>query len=107
MTTTADIAIIGGGVIGLALARALAKAGAAVTVIDAGARDPAATHAAAGMLAPSFEHGEGEGALGAALYHFGARGLALWPDYAAALEEEDRRLHRLSRRRRAQDRLHR
>ena len=87
-----DIAIVGGGVIGLTLARALCSEGARVAVVDAGAKIPAATHAAAGMLAPSFEHaGElarGETPLSEALYHLGARGLALWPDYAAALEEE-------------------
>ncbi|GJL91476.1 FAD-dependent oxidoreductase [Hyphococcus sp.] len=87
-----DIAIIGGGVIGLTLARALCGEDARVAVIDAGAAIPAATHAAAGMLAPSFEHAgdlaKDESPLSAALYHLGARGLALWPDYAAALEEE-------------------
>lgn len=87
-----DIAIVGGGVIGLTLARALCSEGARIAVLDAGAKIPAATHAAAGMLAPSFEHaGElarGETPLSEALYHLGARGLALWPDYAAALEEE-------------------
>ncbi len=87
-----DIAIVGGGVIGLTLARALCSEGARIAVLDAGAKIPAATHAAAGMLAPSFEHaGElagDESPLSEALYHLGARGLALWPDYAAALEEE-------------------
>lgn len=93
MTATGfDIAIVGGGVIGLSLARALSGEGAQVAVIDAGADIPPATNAAAGMLAPSFEHagsgGEGTDALGEALYHLGARGLSLWPAYAAALEEE-------------------
>jgi len=87
-----DIAIVGGGVIGLTLARALCDDGAEVAIIDAGSAIPAATHAAAGMLAPSFEHaGElagGETPLSEALYHLGSRGLAMWPDYAAALEEE-------------------
>lgn len=83
-----DIAVIGGGVIGLTLARALAGEGARVAVIDAGEAVPAATRAAAGMLAPSFEYGELPAALGVALYHFGAHSLALWRDYAPALEEE-------------------
>ncbi len=87
-----DIAIAGGGVIGLALARALAGEGARIAVIDAAEAGegaiPPASHAAAGMLAPSFEYGELPEALSKALYHFGARGLSLWGEYAAALEEE-------------------
>lgn len=79
-----DIAVIGGGVIGLCLARALMKASRAVTVIDAGAEAPPATAAAAGMLAPSFE----DSLAGDALYAFSRRSLSLWPDFAAALEEE-------------------
>jgi glycine oxidase len=83
-----DIAVIGGGVIGLTLSRALLSEGARVAVIDAGDAVPPATHAAAGMLAPSFEHGKGGGPAGEALYRLGALGLSLWPDFAAALEEE-------------------
>lgn len=88
MTKGFDIAIVGGGVIGLTLARALLAEGARIAVVDAGEGVPAATHAAAGMLAPSFEYGEAPQALGEALYRFGALSLALWRDYAPALEEE-------------------
>jgi glycine oxidase len=80
-----DIAIIGGGVIGLALARELVGASARVVVIDAGEEIPAATNAAAGMLAPSFETGQSSGE---ALYQFSAASLSLWPEFARALEEE-------------------
>ena len=45
-----DIAIIGGGVIGLTLARALDDHGAKIAVIDAGPAIPPATRAAAGVL---------------------------------------------------------
>ena len=88
-----DIAIIGGGVIGLTLARALRRDGADIAVIDAGEAIPAATHAAAGMLAPSFEYSgehaaESDDRLKTALYRLGALGLSMWADYAAALEEE-------------------
>ncbi|WP_375200984.1 glycine oxidase ThiO [Hyphococcus sp.] len=83
-----DIAIIGGGVIGLTLARALADRGAAIAVIDAGSAVPQATHAAAGMLAPSFEYGEEFGGPAEAVYRLGALSLAMWKDYAAVLEEE-------------------
>lgn len=77
-----DIAVIGGGVIGLSLARRLGAEKARVAVIDAGAQISPATNAAAGMLAPSFESAEGS----AALYDFGVRSLALWPAFAAELE---------------------
>ena len=83
-----DIAIIGGGVIGLTLARALCDRGAKIAVIDAGPAIPTATSAAAGTLAPSFEYGEEFGGPAEAVYHLGARSLAMWADYAAALEEE-------------------
>lgn len=81
-----DIAIIGGGVIGLTLARALGRDKTRVVVIDAAAEIPPATNAAAGMLAPSFE--KDAGAAAEALYALSARSLALWPDFAAALEDE-------------------
>lgn len=83
-----DIAIIGGGVIGLTLARALDDHGAKIAVIDAGPAIPPATRAAAGMLAPSFEYGEEFGGPAEAVYHLGARSLSMWAHYAAALEEE-------------------
>ncbi len=81
--TSSDILIAGGGAIGLMAAFRLARAGLAVTVVDAGA--PSATAAAAGMLAPSFE-----AALhaGAALEAFAKTSLALWRVLAPALEEE-------------------
>jgi len=86
-----DIAIIGGGVIGLAAARAISGAGASIAVIDAGATIPPATTAAAGMLAPSFETGgrvRDDALRDDALYAFAAQNLARWPAFAAALEEE-------------------
>ncbi|MGO8672404.1 MAG: glycine oxidase ThiO [Capsulimonadaceae bacterium] len=49
-----DVAVIGGGVIGLSIAYRLAVEGRAVTVIDAGKRGQA-SRAAAGMLAPLAE----------------------------------------------------
>ncbi|MBB5519623.1 glycine oxidase [Amphiplicatus metriothermophilus] len=79
-----DVAIVGGGVIGLAIAWRLAREGAAPLVVDAG--KPSASAASAGMLAPSFERGAG--ALGEALYAFSAQSLAAWRDFAPALEEE-------------------
>ncbi|MFN5856795.1 MAG: glycine oxidase ThiO [Pseudanabaenaceae cyanobacterium] len=50
-----DVCIIGGGVIGLALAVDLAQRGAAVTILERGQCGRGATWAAAGMLAPEAE----------------------------------------------------
>lgn len=103
---TFDVAIIGGGVIGLSIARALAVpaegARLRVCVVDARSVAPPATRAAAGMLAPSFENvrfqnagaqkradattDDNERAL--ALLRLSLRSLDLWPSFAAALEEE-------------------
>ncbi len=80
----ADIVIVGGGVIGLSLAWRLAQAGAAPLVVDAGL--PSATAAAAGMLAPSFEHAVSP--LAEPLYAFSVKSLAAWRAFAAELEEE-------------------
>lgn len=84
MNTRYDIAIIGGGVIGLALARALSSDVPGLVVIDAASRMPPATAAAAGMLAPSFEKALG----GEALYDLSAASLAMWPRFAVDLEDE-------------------
>lgn len=54
MTSTSDIVIIGGGLIGLAIAIELKRQGASVTVLERD-RQQAAGYAAAGMLAPQAE----------------------------------------------------
>ena len=51
----ADVAIVGGGIIGLAVAEELAAQGRGVIVLDDGERAGVSTHAAAGMLAPAAE----------------------------------------------------
>lgn len=76
--------VVGGGVIGLALGWRLVEAGAHVTVIDAGAEVPSATQAAAGMLAPSFEHVGG--VIAGPLYELSLASLQRWPEFAARLE---------------------
>lgn len=83
-----DIVIIGAGIIGLSLAWRLAQGGARLRVLDAGARAglKPATHAAAGMLAPSFETASGP--LADALFEFSRESLALWRGFAAELEDE-------------------
>jgi glycine oxidase ThiO len=74
----AKVCILGGGIIGLALAAELRLQGAEVIVLDRGCR-PAAW-AAAGMLAPQAE------GLGGPLVRLGLYSRALWPDWAARLE---------------------
>jgi thiazole synthase len=78
---TSDILIIGGGVIGLAIAVELKLRGANVTVL---CRDfnAAASHAAAGMLAPDAEKLTNQ-----AMYALCWRSRALYPDWTHKLEE--------------------
>ena len=75
-----DVLVIGGGIIGLAIATELRQRGATVTVLS---RDfnAAAGHAAAGMLAPQAEK------LTGALRELSDRSLALYPDWSRKLEE--------------------
>ena len=50
-----DVAVVGGGIIGLAVAEELCARGRSVVVLDDGDRAGISTHAAAGMLAPAAE----------------------------------------------------
>jgi glycine oxidase len=81
-----SIVVIGGGVVGLTIARRLLREGAAVAVVDASATVPPATAAAAGMLAPAFEHGRG--AMANPLFELGFAAFSRWPQFAQELEEE-------------------
>ncbi|MEA5605845.1 glycine oxidase ThiO [Nostoc sp. UHCC 0252] len=78
---TSEIVIIGGGVIGLAIAVELKLRGTNVTVL---CRDfqAAATHAAAGMLAP-----DAENITNGAMRSLCLRSRALYPDWTRKLEE--------------------
>ena len=81
---TADVAIIGGGVIGLALARALARRGAGrVTVLERGTPGAEAAHAAGGMLAPLAEADKAD-----AFMELACASRDLYPSFAAQLSEE-------------------
>src|SRR6184192_2756450 len=79
----ADVAVIGGGVIGLSVAWAAALRGMSVAVFDRGALGDGASRVAAGMLAPVSEADAGE----PALLRAGLASAARWPAFAAALEE--------------------
>lgn len=83
MTTAVDVAVIGGGIVGLSCAWRLAGQGLSVAVVDP-APGSGASHVAAGMLAPVTEVHHGEERL-LALALEGAR---RWPGFAARLEAE-------------------
>lgn len=75
------VCIVGGGVIGLAGARALSEAGAEVTVVDPGRAELRAAWAAGGMLAPLAE-AEGPGPF----LEMARSSLRLYPRFVADLE---------------------
>jgi glycine oxidase len=77
------VVVIGGGVIGGAIARRAARGGLSVTVLERGACGGEASHAAAGMLSPLAEADGAGDFLGLLL---AAR--AIYPAFAAAIGEE-------------------
>ena len=81
MTTTPPIVVLGGGLMGLAIAHQLARRGHSVRVISRN-RNEAAGFVAAGMLAP---HAEG---LSGQLLTLGQRSLALIPQWVAQIEHD-------------------
>jgi glycine oxidase len=80
--STADVLVIGGGVIGLAIAWRAAQRGLRVTVADP-APAQGATHAAAGMLTPVAEAAYAE----RELFALGSESLDRYPAFAAELTE--------------------
>ncbi|MEO1591411.1 MAG: glycine oxidase ThiO [Cyanobacteria bacterium J06632_22] len=75
----ADVLIVGGGIMGLAIAVDLRQQGATVTVLSQSFA-AAAAHAAAGMLAPQAEK------LSGPLFDLSQRSLALYPEWVQKLE---------------------
>ena len=84
-----DVAVIGGGVIGLSTALEVARAGASCCVIEVD-RAGAASGAAAGLLAPSVGHLSGDAA------PFFAASLERYENFLAPLQEEDPELRVLT-----------
>jgi glycine oxidase len=82
MESDSDVLIVGGGVMGSAVALRLAQRGVAVTVIERGIPGAEASSAAAGMLAPQTE-ADGPGAMLA----LGVKSRALYPELAVELRE--------------------
>jgi glycine oxidase len=74
-----DVAVVGGGAIGLACAWRASQRGLRTVVLDAG--EPGAWHVAAGMLAPVSEAQFGE----SALTQLGVESLRRYPDFCAEL----------------------
>jgi glycine oxidase len=79
----ADVAVIGGGVIGCAVARELAQRGASVVVVERDSPGRRATWAAAGMLSPF-----GEAGTGGAFLDLADESLRRFPAFAQALRQE-------------------
>lgn len=78
-----DVVVVGAGVIGAAVALALARRDLDVTVVDPGVREERATWAAGGMLSPLGEADEPGPFLDLAL-----RSLALYPAFVTTLEPD-------------------
>ncbi|MGI3899503.1 MAG: glycine oxidase ThiO [Janthinobacterium lividum] len=82
--TRVDVAVVGGGVIGLSVGWRLARRGLAVAVFDAGPAGGGTSSAATGMLAAAAEHEAG----GEALLALCRESLGLWPGFRDALEAD-------------------
>jgi glycine oxidase len=76
-----DVAVVGGGPIGLACAREAERRGARVVVVDMG--EPGAWHVAAGMLAPVSEAEFGE----QPLLELGLESARRYPEFVAGLDD--------------------
>src|SRR5689334_2230771 len=80
-----DVAVIGGGIVGLAVAWRARTQGLSVAVVERDGVGGGASHVAAGMLAPVAEVEFGEP--GRRLLELGLRSAEMWPEFAAELEQ--------------------
>jgi glycine oxidase len=78
-----DVAVVGGGVIGLAVARELARRGARVTLCEGAAPGGEASWAAGGMLAPQAEAARADD-----FFRLQCASRDAYPEFAEALREE-------------------
>lgn len=81
----ADVVVVGGGIIGLAVAWSARARGLSVTLLERGHTGEGTSRVAAGMLAPIAEVEFGDS--GRRVLEFGMRSAAAWPAFAAQLEE--------------------
>lgn len=84
-TQRTEVLVLGGGVIGLAVAWRARREGRRVTALDRGAAGAATSRVAAGMIAPVAEVEFGEA--GRRLLDLGLRSAELWPGFADELAE--------------------
>jgi glycine oxidase len=82
---SADVVVVGGGVIGLAVAWRARRAGATVLLLERDRPGRGASHVAAGMLAPVAEAEFGDA--GRRLLALGLRSARAWPEFAAELAQ--------------------
>ncbi len=80
-----DLAVVGGGIIGLAVAWRARSLGLSVTVLEREELGSGATGVAAGMLAPVAEAEFGDAAR--RQLELGLRSASMWPSFAAELEQ--------------------
>jgi glycine oxidase len=83
-SSTVDLAILGGGIVGLSLAWRARARGMSVAVLERDVLGAGATRVAAGMLAPVAEAEFGE--TGRGVLELGLRSARMWPAFAAELE---------------------
>jgi glycine oxidase len=81
----ADVVVVGGGIIGLAVAWRARQRGMSVTVLERDECGQATSRIAAGMLAPVMEVEFGEA--GRRALELGLRSAELWPSFAAELSQ--------------------
>ncbi len=83
--STVDLAVLGGGIVGLSVAWRARARGMSVALLERGRIGAGATHVAAGMLAPVAEVEFGPG--GQRVLELGLRSAGMWPDFAAELQQ--------------------